>query len=373
MAKVFKRQTKNGHRWVLDFFDQDGRRQRVTMRKGTTKSDAETALKAKLDEVENETYTTKKAIPLFSKVAEDWLEIKKPNLRNSTHSVYEGHVNNHFPEFKSKKIRAISVADVERFITKRQNEGMPIATLRKILVTMNQIFNYAVRHKILITNPLSVAERPKSNQNVVEDPNDKMQILQPEQIKALLGAVKSQKYKTLFQLAAFSGCRQGELLALKWKDLDWAAGQISIRRTFNHQKFYPPKTKSSIRCVDIGPATMQALKLWKVACPPNDLGLVFPNEAGGPINHNNMVSRYFNPALKTAKIQRVKFHALRHSYASIQLNQGRNIKYIQTQLGHSSPTVTLNIYSHLLKDRNQKAASALETQIFGAGENLKAN
>lgn len=252
---------------------------------------------------------------------------------------------------------------------------MPIATLRKILVTLNQIFNYAVRHKYLIINPLSAAERPREDQNAVQTKSaaDKMPILTPDQIKEFLAAVDNQKYKLLFQLAVFSGCRQGELLALKWKDIDWTAGQINIRRTFNHQKFYPPKTKSSVRCVDVGPATMKELKLWKVACLPNDLGLVFPNEAGNPLNHNNVVNRYFNPALKKAKIPHVKFHALRHSYASIQLSQGRNIKYIQTQLGHSSPTVTLNVYAHLLKDRNQKAATALEDKIFGENEKSKSN
>ncbi|WP_331457725.1 tyrosine-type recombinase/integrase [Desulfosarcina widdelii] len=77
--------------------------------------------------------------------------------------------------------------------------------------------------------------------------------------------------------------------------------------------------------------------------------------------------------MEKAKIPMVKFHALRHSYASIQLAQGRNIKYIQNQLGHSSPTVTLNVYSHLLKDRNPDAATALEEQIFGENEKSKPN
>jgi integrase len=375
MAKVVKRQTNDGHRWVLDFFDQEGKRQRITMRKGKTRADAERELAAKLDEVDNATFVSKKAVPLFSKVAKDWLVVKKANLRESTYTTYEGHTKNHFPEFESRRIRGISVADVEKYISKRQYQGMPIATLRKILVSLNQIFNYAVRHKYIVVNPLSIAERPREKQDPakIKTTAEKMQILNPDQIKDLLAAVENQKYKLLFQLAAFSGCRQGELLGLKWKDIDWTASQISIQRTFNHQQFFSVKTKSSIRRVDVGPATMQALKLWKVACPPNDLDLVFPNEAGKPINHNNMVNRYFNPALKKAKIQRVKFHALRHSYASIQLAQGRNIKYIQNQLGHSSPTVTLNIYSHLLKDQNQKAAMALEEKIFGDSEKLKTN
>ena len=106
------------------------------------------------------------------------------------------------------------------------------------------------------------------------------------------------------------------------------------------------------------------LKKWKVACPPNKFNLIFPNQAGQPINHNNMVNRYFNPALEKAKIERIRFHDLRHTFASLLIEQGENIKYIQSQLGHSTPTVTLNVYAHLIKPVNQEAACRLEKLIF---------
>ncbi len=106
------------------------------------------------------------------------------------------------------------------------------------------------------------------------------------------------------------------------------------------------------------------LKKWKLACPPNKLDLIFPKEAGQPLNHNNVVSRYFNPALEKTEIKRIRFHDLRHTYASLLIEQGENIKYIQTQLGHSSPTVTWNIYAHLMKKVNQEAAIRLENTVF---------
>jgi integrase len=108
------------------------------------------------------------------------------------------------------------------------------------------------------------------------------------------------------------------------------------------------------------------LKKWKLACPPNKVDLIFPNGAGGPINHNNLVSRYFEPALRDAQLGKVRFHDLRHTYASLLIQQGENIKYIQSQLGHSSPTVTLNVYAHLMKPVNQEAACRLENTIFEA-------
>ena len=109
---------------------------------------------------------------------------------------------------------------------------------------------------------------------------------------------------------------------------------------------------------------MAELKKWKVACPPNRLNLIFPNKAGGPLNHNNLVSRYFETALENAELGKVRFHDLRHTYASLLIQQGENIKYIQSQLGHSSPTVTLNVYAHLMNRVNQEAACRLENTIF---------
>jgi integrase len=99
---------------------------------------------------------------------------------------------------------------------------------------------------------------------------------------------------------------------------------------------------------------VRELKRWRLACPTNGLDLVFPNEAGGPMNYSNMVQRYFFPALKVADLTRVRFHDLRHTSASLRLEIGENIKYIQTQLGHANPTVTLNVYAHLMNATNQE-------------------
>ena len=107
------------------------------------------------------------------------------------------------------------------------------------------------------------------------------------------------------------------------------------------------------------------LKKWKLACPKSDLNLVFPNDAGKPIDHHNMVRRCFLPTLEAAKLPRIRFHDLRHAYASLLIEQGENIKYIQSQLGHSSPSATWNVYAHLMKPTNQEAACKLENTIFG--------
>lgn len=363
---------KRRNRWVIDFYDQFGKRRWKTLPVGTNKTDAKTELRTIEDQVAKGVYLPNKKIPTFSKVADDWLEYKKPNVRISYWEVLEGHTRNYFDELDDLKINRITTATVEKYITDRQSQGMHILTLRKILVTMGQIFKYAVRHKYIDHNPLADAERPRargyeqhSQDQVGEQPEDQIMILTPEQVTTLFDNIQSPKYRTLIMLTTLSGARQGEILGLKWSDIGWQSKQIHIKRSYYNGRFFPPKTKTSKRKIDLGPKIMTELKKWKLACPKNSLNLVFPNEAGGPIDHNNLLQRHFYKGLKDAGLPRVRFHNLRHTYASLMIEQGENLKYIQTQLGHSSPTVTLNVYAHLMQPTNQKAACRLEDTIFG--------
>ena len=363
--------TKRRGRYVIDFYDGQGTRKRKTLKAGTTKARAREILRDIEIQLAKGLYLPQEQIPLFSEVAKDWLGFKKLNVRASTWACLEGHTRNHFEELNGLKVSLITTAIVEKWITRRQEKNMNIVTLRKLLVTLNQIMSYSVRHKYLDHNPVRDAERPR-NQGAIEE--KKIKVLTPDEINAFLDAVTNQKYHALFRLAIMSGARQGELLGLKWSDIDWEASQISIERTFNNQAWYDVKTAASKRRIDLGPGMMAELRQWKLAClpnkktlvflKPNKLNLVFPNESGQPMNHNNMVNRYFDPVLKKAGIDRIRFHDLRHSYASLLIEQGENIKYIQSQLGHSTPTVTLNVYSHLMKSENQEAAVRLEKAIF---------
>ena len=151
---------------------------------------------------------------MFSKVARDWIEYKRPKLRETTWKVYEGHVRNHFRDLDSLRINRVTVATIEKFITARQVEGMNLGTLRKILVTLGQILNYAVRHKYLDHNPWREAERPRGQAQLQDDNKacQDLRILTPAQINAFLAQLDEPKYRTLLMLAVFSGARQGELL-----------------------------------------------------------------------------------------------------------------------------------------------------------------
>lgn len=339
------------------------------MKAGTTKDDAKKELREIETKIERRTFMHEKKTQTFKEVAKRWLEYKQTRCRETSWEMYQGHLNNHFAEMDDCKIDRITTATVESFITARQSKGMALASLRKILVTLNQVMKYAVRHRLIDYNPVRDAERPKVTGKV--DESRGMAILTPAQIRDLIDAEPDQKYQTLFLTAVMTGARQGEILGLKWADVDFTKKQIQIRRTFNHGRFFEPKTKQSIRKIDLAPMLVRELAAWKLKVGGQNDDLVFPSETATPIGCFNMVRRHFNPALKKAGIPRIKFHALRHTYASLLIDQKESIKYIQDQLGHSTPNVTLAVYAHLMKGENQDAVCRLENAIFeGTGHNL---
>ena len=118
--------TKRRDRYVIDFYDNQGKRLRQTLKKGTTKKKAREKLREIEDQLAKGIYIPDNKIPAFSKVAQDWLEYKKPNLRISTWSCYEGHTLNHFNDLNNLKINRISIARIEKWIADRQKEGMHI-------------------------------------------------------------------------------------------------------------------------------------------------------------------------------------------------------------------------------------------------------
>jgi len=155
------------------------------MPKGTTKKKATEKLREVEDQLRRGIYLPDKKIPTFKQVAKDWVEFKKPNLRDSTWSVYEGHIRNHFDDLNPVKINRITTAKVEKWITYQCDEEMNIGTIKKILVTLGQIMTYAARNGYIDHNPVREAERPRGNG---EKEEVKIRVLTPIEIKAFLNA-----------------------------------------------------------------------------------------------------------------------------------------------------------------------------------------
>lgn len=200
--------------------------------------------------------------------------------------------------------------------------------------------------------------------------------LSPEQARRLLEAARGDRLEALYVLAVHCGLRQGELLGLRWEDVDLEAGTLHVRRTLtlakDGPKFMVPKTAKSRRQIRFTTGAVEALKrhhdrqfeectrltgLWQ------DYGLVFATTIGTPINPRNLTGRSFKPLLKQAGLPDIRFHDLRHTCATLLLRRSVHPKLVQELLGHATIAVTLDTYSHLVPGMGHQAANAMESVL----------
>lgn len=180
--------------------------------------------------------------------------------------------------------------------------------------------------------------------------------------------------RPLYVLAVHTGMRSGELLGLKWADVDLESGTVRVRRTLTRTEdgkrltLGEPKTKKSRRTVRLTPRAAEALgghrarqaeeKLWAGGLY-GDRGLVFTGETGGIVNPSNLRNRSFRPLLARAGLPRITFHDLRHTCASLLFQRNVHPKFVQELLGHASIAITLDTYSHMLPGMGGEAADAI--------------
>jgi integrase len=200
--------------------------------------------------------------------------------------------------------------------------------------------------------------------------------LDAEGARRLLEAARGDRLEALYVLALNTAMRQGELLALKWDYVDLERGVLRVRRTLTRSDkglvLGEPKTKKSRRTIRLTAGAAQALR-DHLTCQLEEMervrflyepgGLIFATEVGTIINPSNLRNRSFKRLLKRAGLRPLRFHDLRHTCATLLLSKDVNIKVVSEMLGHASVSITLDIYSHLLPDMQEKAAKALEDAL----------
>jgi integrase len=308
-----------------------------------------------------------------------WLEdsvkslVDDEKMAHSTFIRYEGIVNNHLnPALGHRKLKDLSRAEVRR-LYKEKGKALAPRSVDYIHVTLQRALSQAVRDDLIPRN-IASGERPRSSRHQKE-----ARALSPTQVRALLAEARGERNEAIYIAAIHTGLRKGELLGLKWTDLDLDGGTLSVRRslkvTDHGLDFGPPKNKASRRSVPLNKSAVAALKahrlrqneerlrlgeLWE------DQDLVFANRVGKPINPSNLYNREYKPLLKRAGLEneRFTFHSLRHTFASALCNKRVYPKVIQSLLGHSSITQTMDTYSHLMGGMGDEAVDGLD-EAFG--------
>jgi integrase len=201
-----------------------------------------------------------------------------------------------------------------------------------------------------------------------------LHVLDREQVRRLLETASGDRLEALYVLAISTGMRQGELLALRWSDVDLDQRTVRVRSTLQRTKedgyiLAAPKTKGSRRQITLSTTARDALRAHRarqaaerLAAGPAWLGkydLVFLNSVGNPLDGMNLLHYHFYPLLNRAGLPRIRFHNLRHTAATLLLGRGVNPKIVSEMLGHASIGITLDIYSHVLPDMQAQAAAAM--------------
>jgi integrase len=153
--------------------------------------------------------------------------------------------------------------------------------------------------------------------------------------------------------------------------VDWGTGKdggrIWVKRSLYQGKITTPKTESSIRVVDVPQHTLDELGVYREMFPPRDGGFILRTVKGTPVDPDNWYKRRFLLILERAGLRQVGLHALRHTYASLLINQGESIKYVSKQLGHASIQITADLYGHLFRETSVSAMRRLEQSMIGGG------
>lgn len=310
---------------------------------------------------------TRKTLSAF---LNEWLEEEvAPKKRAATLRSYKGIVNIHIggPHgIGHLKLRDVTPKAISSFYARQRRHRVGDRTLQLTHAVLHRALRHALRQELVVRNAAAFVDSPSYRAG-------EMQPLTSAQIKKFLAIANGDRLEALYVLAVLSGARQGELLALEWGDLDLKRGVIRIRQSQQDVNgvvtIAPTKTDTSRRMVYLPKVAVDALREHRKRAIAEKLpvGLgnrVFCAPEGGPLRRKNMLSRSFKPLLKRAGLPDVRFHDLRHSYATKLLSSGADVKVIQAQLGHSRIGVTLDTYAHLLPSI-AKGAVRKRDEAFG--------
>ncbi len=208
-----------------------------------------------------------------------------------------------------------------------------------------------------------------------------LRTLNPGQVRALCAAAAGDRFEALFVVAVTTGLRQGELLALRWRDVNLDAATLQVTGTLTRDDqglaVTAPKTARSRRQVVLAPPSvaalirhrsLQAVERERMGAIWVDHDLVFPNVIGGPMQRDHLIRRHFVPLLRRAGLPTLRFHDLRHTAATLLLGGGVHPKIAAEMLGHTTVAITLNRYSHVTETMQREAAQVMGAIISPAGD-----
>jgi len=358
-------------------FTDGGRRVRRSIY-AKTREEADAALKRALVDVLDHKQPPK-AITV-GRLAAEWLEAKERTKRRpSTLRRYEQITRVHVvPNIGRVPVTKLTAHDVEVMLDRAVKSGLSHQSASHVRAVVRSMLNRAVRQGIIGRNVAADAEW-------AQPPREEAEYLTPEQVQTLFASIDGDPLAPAIIVATFTGARQGELLGLTWRDIDFEGRTIAIRHAVQwistpndgkrerEWRLVPTKTEKSRRVIPMSKTAGDALRAQKVAQAQQrlvagrrwaDHGFVFTGPHGNPLDGTNVTKR-FQRLLKLAGLPRRRWHSLRHTAAVLLLKQNVPPRVVMELLGHSTISLTMNTYSHVLDSMMREAADELDRALGG--------
>lgn len=347
-----------------------GKRRQVYKSGFPTKKAAELAKAEFLTKVKKEGYFTP-TNELMETFLYKWLyTVYKHEVQATTFERVESTVKNHLlPAFAHYQIVDIKTYDIQQFISLKVKEGLSPATIKVRKNTLSKAFQTAIDWDLILKNPAERVKCPAIEKKEKDTWN-------PEEVKKFLTVCDELRWKVAFSLAIHTGMRRGEILALKWNNVNFEKQTVKIEESLAYTKeqglyFKAPKTTNSIREVVIPASLISLLKELQYEQKKMKIrmgnvfhshNLVISTIDGKPVHPRNF-ARSFEGLIKKAGINRISLHGLRHTNATILMKQGVNPKIVSERLGHANVGITLDIYSHTDLEMQHETVAKLENVL----------
>ena len=275
------------------------------------------------------------------------------HCKESTKKLYEGYVNNNLTELNLKKAKDINKRNLDLLVLEYKKQGLSNKSINNIIGFLRSVYKYGIENKWISENPaMSIKKLPKITREI--------KYLTSEQMREFEGIIQTfpiERYVPLL-VDLYSGMRISELLALEWSDIDTVHNTITVNKQYYKGHLSTTKTYKSTRKISVPDFIIQKLFELKASQKVTSK-IVFCGETGSYINQGKFVAHWFKKAMDKMGLD-YNFHCLRHTYATYLLSNGVPLKFVQEQLGHSTPQTTLNVYNHVMPNVNFEAMNLLK-------------
>jgi integrase len=357
---------RSDNRWEgrVDLGWQNGKRIRKCLY-AATRVELQTRMRELLRGRDRGTGPSSSASPTLARFLTGWLATIKRSVRVRSYERYEGIVTRHIvPDLGRVRLEKLNPSEVRSLLAAKTAAGLGARTVGQIRLVLAAALDQAVREDAVPRNVAALVDSPKV-------PHSEMKVLTPPQASALLQAAKAGRLEALYWIALTTGLRRGELLALKWEDIELERGTLSVKRSLGRANggivIDAPKTAQGRRTVRLCEPAIARLRAHhkrqleaRLMNGPDwrDEGWVFTTGIGTTLDPRNL-GIDFRHLLTKAELPRIRFHDLRHSAATIALSENIHPKVVSEMLGHSKISVTLDLYTHSLPNLQAEAAEKI--------------